>query len=241
MEHETEKIELHHSSIEEIMGTPPVKSIAIGSGLIFVLLLILFAISLVVYTPSIIRINAAIHGQTPLAVLIASQTGRLIFPDGMPNRQIVQRGDTLFLIGKEDSEDCISVSAPATGIFELNPLVRIRENVSQNDTLGYIWSEKNMPVVCILQLPNTDVRNVQTGQHIRIFMDAYDSKNFIETEISEKSNLSTTSQTQIIALLTEKQLHKNAIRGVINVSVEITTGKQSLFQQLINPFRGLKK
>jgi hypothetical protein len=205
------------------------------------LLLIFFAASLAVYTPSIIRTDAVIHGQTPLAVLNASLAGRLIFTDETPDRQIVQRGDTLFLIAREAPGDFISVVAPATGIFEINPLARIRKNVSQNDTLGYVWSEKAVPVVCTLQLPSSEARNVRTGQYMRIFMDTYDSKNFIEAEINEISGMATTNRTQIIAVLTDKHLHGNAIRGVVPVSVEITTGKQSLFLQLINPFRGLKK
>lgn len=241
MEHETEKIELHHSSIEEIMGTPPVKSITVGSGLIFVLLLILFAASLVVYTPFVIRMNAVIHGQIPLAVLTAGQTGKLLFSsDEIPAEHIVRQGDTLFQIKKDALEDCLSVVAPVTGIFEMNPLARIRKNVHQYDTLGYIWSEKAMPVVCTLQLPDTDAQNVRIGQVIRIFMDTCDSKKFIEAEISEKSGMATTNQTQIIAVPTDKSLHENTIRGIIHVSVEITTGKQSLFHQLINPFRGLR-
>jgi hypothetical protein len=241
MEHGTEKIELHHHSIEEIMGTPPVKSVAVGSGLIFLLLLILLAASLSVYTPSIIRTEAAIHGQMPLAVLTASQEGRLLFPNEIQGGQIVRQGDTLFLIARDATEESSYIVAPATGIFEVNPLARIRGNVSQNDTIGYIRSKKNMPVVCTLQLPDMDARNVRTGQPIRIFVDACDSKNFIEAEISEISNMATTNRTQIIAVLTDKHLHESVIRGVIHVSAEITTGRQCLFHQLINPFRGLKK
>jgi hypothetical protein len=243
MEHTTEKIELHHHSIEEIMGTPPVKSIAVGSGLILLLMLILLAASLAVYTPSIIHAEAAIHGQMPLAVLTASQEGHLIFTNKIhAGQQIVQQGDTILLIAKDaNGEDAIPLLAPATGIFEVNPLARIRKNVSQNDTVGYIRNIKNIPVVCSLQLPDTDARNVRTGQPIRIFMDDGNSRNFIEAEITEISSMATTNRTQIIAVLTDKHLHENLIRGVIHASAEITTGRQSLFHQLINPFRGLKK
>jgi hypothetical protein len=241
MEHTTEKIELHHHSIEEIMGTPPVKSVAVGSGLIFLLMLILLAASLAIYTPSIIRTEAAIHGQMPLAVLTASQEGRLLFTNEIRAGQIVQQGDTILRIAKNANEKAIPLLAPATGIFEVNPLARIRGNVSQNDTIGYIQNKKNIPVVCSLQLPDTEVQNVRTGQPIRIFIDDCNSKNFIEAEITEISGMATTNRTQIIAVLTDKHLHENTIRGVIHVSAEITTGRQSLFHQLINPFRGLKK
>jgi hypothetical protein len=242
IEHTTEKIELHHHSIEEIMGTPPVKSVAVGSGLILLLMLILLAASLAVSTPSIIRTEAAIHGQMPLAVLTASQEGHLIFINKIhAGQQIVQQGDTILLIAKDANEDTVPLLAPVTGIFKVNPLARIRENVSQYDTVGYIQSIKNIPVVCSLQLPDTDARNVRTGQPIRIFMDDGNSKNFIEAEITEISSMATTNRTQIIAVLTDKHLHENLIRGVIHASAEITTGRQSLFHQLINPFRGLKK
>lgn len=241
MEHKPEKIELHHPAIEEIMGAPPVKSIAAGSGIVFILLLVLFTASMFVYTPVTVRTNAVIYGQTPLAVLTAPQSGQVVFRDEAPDEKNIRQGDTIFCINPNTGEKRIPAVAPATGIFEVNPLVRIRKNVSQNDTVGFIRSEEPATVVCILQLTNADAQNVRMGQKIHILTDINESGNFIEAEISEKSNVSTTSHTQFIAILSGLHSRENDFRGVTEASAQIITGKKSLFQQLINPFRGLKK
>jgi hypothetical protein len=241
MEHRPEKIELHHHAIEEIMGAPPMKSIATGSGIVLILLLVLFAASMFVYSPVTVRANAVIYGQRPLAVLTARQSGQVIFPDEVPGERIAGQGKSIFCIKPNTGEEIIPFVAPLSGIFEVNPLVRIQKIVSQNDTVGFIWGEKPAPVICILQLPNTEAQNVPLGQKIRIFTDTNESKNFIELEISEKSNLLTTSHTQFIAILNDRQLQENDFRGKTDVFAEIIIGKKSLFQQLINPFRGLKK
>jgi hypothetical protein len=242
MENNPEKIELHHHTFDEIMGTPPVRSITKGSGMILILLMVLLVASQFVYTPSILRTNAVIYGQTPLAVLKVPQSGFIVFQDEIPSKWNIIKDDTVCSIQLLTfEEEFIHVLAPLKGVFEINPLVKIRKNVVQNDTIGIIWNETPSLVVCVLQLPNVDALNVHIGQKIRVFINVNESKDLFEAEISEKTKMNTSSYTQLIAILNGIHFQENDFRGVIDASVEIITGQKNLFQQLINPFRGLKK
>jgi len=233
-------IELHHHSISEIMGAPPTKSIAMGSGIILILLITLLTGSLFVYYPDTIRTNATVYGQTPVAIITSPESGRITGKSELSSRQTAQKDETILYVENSTTGETFPVVIPMTGILEIKPLVRIRKNVFRNDTIGYIWAEKSAPVVCIFHLTNTVAGNVQPGQKIRVFMDSEDAKSFIEAEISEKSNSEIANKTQFIALLPTQQEGED-LRGAINVSTEIIVGKKSLFHQLINPFRGLKK
>jgi hypothetical protein len=230
MEQDMGKIELHHHSIEEIMGTPPTRGITLGSGIIFIIFLFLLVGSMLIYIPDTIRVSAVIHGQTPIAVLTAPETGRIIFQTKTLNKQIVGKNEIFFYIEENATEQCTPVTIPVAGIFELNPLMRIRETVFQNDTIGYIWNEKLAPVVCVFQLSDIIAQNIQPKQKICVFPDTNEPKNFIEMELKEKTNWGSTNQTQFIAILPEQQLYGKGIHGIIHGEAEITIKGKNLFQ-----------
>lgn len=240
MEHKTEKIELHHHSIEEIMGAPPAKSIAWGSGTTLIILLVLLTGSVFINTPDTIQVNGVIYGQIPIEVLTASTSGQIIFQQDVSNKQVVQKGEALYYIKRNTTEPTIPVVASSTGILQINPLAHIRKNVFQNDTIGYIWNEQQTPVVCVLDLPSAIAQKIQIGQQIRVSMNIRDTEVFMYVEIKEKSDRMVTNQTQLIALLSDQQQGEN-LRGTLPIYTELTIGEKNLFRQLINPFRGLKK
>ena len=239
MENEIEKVELHHHSIQEIMGAPPAKSIAFGSGIILMIFMVLLICSMFIYFPEVIRVEAILHGQTPVATLTAPETGKIIFENDYSDKQFVQKDETILYIKDNQAGESIPVNVSSSGIFQINPLVRIKQSVFLNDTIGFLWSENYIPTVCVIELPAGIARRVQAQQKIRIFIDENDHKNFIETEIRE-SHSTSVNQTQFIAVLTSQQLDEKNIYGTVLASAEIITGQKNLFNQLINPFRGLK-
>jgi hypothetical protein len=234
-----EKIELHHPSMEEIMGAPPAAAIAVGSGVILAIFLMLLAGSIFISVPDMIRTGAVVYGNTPLSVLTAPESGRLVYADaGFPD-SIIHEGETLLTIRKFMSDELIPVTAPASGIFEINPVVRLRKSVYRNDTLGYIWDREPVPAVCTALLSRSDARKIQAGRKIRLYPEPGDFMNCIETEVREKFDLPSGDRVQIIAVLSGAA--GNTFRGTTEVTVDIETGKKSLFEQLVNPFRGLQR
>lgn len=238
MEGEMEKIELYHHSIEEIMGAPPAKSIAWGSGLILMIILVLLTGSVFINSPDYIRVDGVVYGETPITVLTAPVSGQIVFSRDASSKQRVQKNELIFQIEEYATKQTVPIIASLAGVFKINPLVRIRKNVFQNDTIGTIWSEKPAPVVCILELPNAVAQKVKTGQLIRVFTDPGD-KNFMEAEIRGKTDQAVTSQTQFIAVLLDQS--DEDIQGTLTVCAEVIIGEKNLFQQLVNPFRGLRK
>jgi hypothetical protein len=234
-------VELHHQSIEEIMGTPPVKSIAVSSGIILVILLVLLGGSALVVTPDIMKTNAVIYGNDPVAVLTAPESGQIVQGEGYDfSEREVERGETLLHIRNAIGES-IPVTAISSGALEFNPLVRIRGSVYRGDTVGYIWDKDTAPVACVIYLSRAEARNVESGNKIRLYLEPDDSDSVIETEVREKFELLTGNQMQIISVLPERNLPVKKIRGTVKISADIVVGRKSLFNRMINPFRGLER
>jgi hypothetical protein len=238
---ESEEIELHHPLIEGIMGAPPAHSIAVGSGVILAIFIALMAASFFIYSPDVIRVHALAYGQTPLAVLTAPESGQIFMDENIPDRGAVRNGETLLHIKKNAVDSSIFIVATASGIVEINPLVKFRKTVSVSDTVAYIWDMEPAPMICVMNLTKPEAGKIQVGQKVRLFLPAYPSENIVETSICEKYDLPVGNQTQLIALIPDNQSQAYAFRGDIQMSAELIVGKKSLFQQLINPFRGLQK
>ncbi|MDR0700367.1 MAG: hypothetical protein LBG28_14305 [Tannerella sp.] len=234
-----EKIELHHPSMEEIMGAPPAAGIAAGSGTVLAILLALLASSIFITVPDTIRTNAIIYGNSPVSVLTAPESGRPVFANGGFSDSAVHEGDTLLIIRKFMSDEQIPVTAATGGFFEINPVLRYRKSVYRNDTVGYVWDMEPAPVVCTVQLSGSDARKIQAGRKIRLYPEPGEFMHCIETEVKEKFDLPSGGRVQIIAVLSGTA--GNTFRGTTEVSADIETGKKSLFGQLVNPFRGLQK
>ncbi|MDR2764570.1 MAG: hypothetical protein LBB90_06020 [Tannerella sp.] len=234
-----EKIELHHPSMEEIMGAPPAAAIAAGSGVVLAILLTLLAGSIFITVPDVIRTKAIIYGNSPVSVLTAPESGRLVFTNGGFPDRAVHEGETLVSIRKFMSDEQVPVTAATDGFFEINPVVRYRKSVYRNDTIGYVWDMEPAPAVCTVQLSRSDARKIQAGRTIRLYPEQGDFMHCIETEVKEKFDLPSGDRVQIIAVLYGTE--GNTFRGTTEVTADIETGKKSLFGQLVNPFRGLQK
>ncbi|MDR2057979.1 MAG: efflux RND transporter periplasmic adaptor subunit [Dysgonamonadaceae bacterium] len=240
------RIELHHHSIDEIMGAPPARIVAVGSGIILILILGLFVGSFFISYPIIIQERAVIQGEIPLTTLTSLESGKIINIYSFSNN-IIYQGDTVIQIEKLRTKEIIPIIADVDGIIDFNPLIRIKQVVQPNDTIGHIWDKTPLAGICIIDLSREQMKQVQTGNKIRLHFDAYPSEKFgtVDTYIQSISTFNTKNQPQIITMLDDSLITSNqytiTVRGNLYASVEIITEEQSLFNRLINPFRGLMK
>jgi hypothetical protein len=137
--------------------------------------------------------------------------------------------------------------AESSGFLEFNPLMNIRQYVQKSDTVAMIWGEKVGSVAGIIRLSPDQGKNVKEGNRLLLHLNKYPSEQYgvVESHVKTISHFNTDRDIQIIAELpsvaTTSNLHKILIRGNIHASAEIITGEKTIFDRLINPFRGLMK
>jgi hypothetical protein len=235
-----DKVEIHHPSIENIMGTPPAIMVRTGSGILLLVITGLFLGSAFFTYRDTIHSQAVLQGGSPPATLIASQNGKIIQPgESGP----VNYGDTVMWM--EVSGERLPVKATASGFLEINPVIDIQKNLQKNDTIGRIW--ESVPSVCVIRLAPEQVKHVQKGNKILLHFDRYPSEQYgtVETEVKAISNFSSGKDFEVLAELPPHVITSGQVEltlyGCLYASAEIITDEKSLFNRLINPFRGLTK
>lgn len=237
------EIELHHESIEEILGTPPVGMVRVGSGMLLVVMLGLLIGSRFITYPDMVKVPALLYGDLPLSIETSPETGKVRHVFQYDNGQI-EPGDSLFSVEKYSGE-IITVVSRFSGFVEFNPLLEIKHNVQKNDTVAIIWGKKAESVACIVSLSPNRAGNVREGNKIVIHLEKYPSEQYgvIESHVKKISRFNTEKDIQVMAELSgeiktsyQKEIF---IRGNNYATVEIITGEKTLFNRLVNPFRGL--
>lgn len=238
-------IELHHESVNEIMGTPPSVMLRVGSGLLLTVFVGLFVASVFFNYPDVVQAPGVLVGEQPLSTQTAPEKGRII--EIYKNTgTYVNMGDTLLSIEQSDHQK-IPVIAETTGLLELNPLISVKYAVQKEEVISFIWSEDVGHVACIVQLSPEQGKNVKEGNKLRMHLDKYPSDKYgtVESKIKSISHFNTGREIQIIAELPESIKTSTQFeftpRGNIYASCEIITGEKSIFHRLINPFRSLAK
>jgi hypothetical protein len=233
-------VEVHHPSIENIMGTPPAIMVRMGSEILFSVIIGLFLGSAFFTYQDTILSQAILQGGSPPSTLIASQNGKII-QSGESGP--VKYGDTIMWM--EVSSEQLPVKATASGFLEINPVIDLQKNLRENDTIGRIW--ESVPSVCVIRLTPEQVKHVQKGNKIRLHFDRYPSEQYgtVETEIKAISQFSSGKDFEVLAELPYPTVTSDQVEltiyGCLYASAEIITGEKSLFHRLINPFRGLTK
>jgi hypothetical protein len=238
-------IELHHESVEEIMGTPPASMLRVGSGILLLVIVGLFAGSHFITYPDIEKASAVLQGNFPLSIQTSPETGKISQIFHISN-DLVETGDTLFCV-ENNFGQIFAVLAESSGIVELNPLSTVLNFVQKNDTIAVIWEKETASVACIIQLSPEQGKNVKEGNKIRLHIDKYPSEQYgtVDTYIVSVSHFNSGKDNQVIAVLSGKIITSNhqeiIVKGKNYASEEIKTGKKTLFNRLINPFRSLIK
>ncbi|MCL2073700.1 MAG: hypothetical protein FWH18_07255 [Marinilabiliaceae bacterium] len=237
------KIELHHESIEEILGTPPNILLRAGSGILLFVIAGLLVGSIFFTYPDIVQAPAVLRGELPLATLTVSESGQItnVYKDC---GNYVRLGDTLFVIEKQD-KSTVAVIAENFGILETSPLIIENYIVQKNDTIALIWGDTGEFTICIIHLSPENGKNVRAGNKLRLHIDKYPSERYgtVESLVKSVSRFNTGKDLIIIAelplnIVTTTQFEFTA-RGNIYASAEIITGEKTMFNRLVNPFRGL--
>lgn len=238
-------IELHHESIEAIMGTPPSIILRIGSGLLLTIFVGLLLGSIFFTYPDVVQAPGLLLGEPPISTLTAPEKGRI--KEICKSSGIhVNIGDTLLSIVGFDKRS-IAVVAKSSGLLEISPLVANEHTVKKNDTIALIWSDDVGSVSCVVELSPEQGKNVKAGNKLRLHIDKYPSDKYgtVESQIKSISNFNTGKNIQAIAELPESIVTTNQFefspRGNIYASCDIITGEKSIFNRLVNPFRGLLK
>jgi hypothetical protein len=233
-------IEIHHPSIENIMGAPPAILVRVGSGFVFSVIIGLFLGSAFFTYRDTIYSQAVLQGGSPPAILTASQNGKIIqWVESGP----VNCGDTVMWI--EVPDERLPVKATVSGFLEINPVIDMQKKLRKNDTIGRIW--ESVPSVCVIRLTPEQVKHVQKGNKILLHFDRYPSGQYgtVETEIKAISNFNSGKDFEILAELPHPVITSDQIEltlhGNLYASAEIITHEKSLFHRLLNPFRGLTK
>jgi len=238
-------IELHHESVEEIMGTPPASMVRVGSGILLLVILGLFMGSLFITLPDMVKVHASLQGEFPLSTQTSPETGRLVKIFRHVDN-LVEKGDTILCVENKFCE-IIAVLSEDSGILELNPLLNVINFIQKNDTVAIIWRKETESIACIVLLSPEQGKNVKEGNKIRLNVDKYPSEQYgtIESYITSISNFSSGREIQAIAVLPSKIItshqHEITLKGKNYASAEIITDEKTLFNRLINPFRGLIK
>lgn len=234
-------IELYHPAIEEIMGTPPSNIIIIGSGSIFIILLMLFISSFFFTYPDKIHATATLHGNKPLEILVAPVSGKINFT--VHSGSLVKNNDTIFELCDDRTMNILSVPVLSNGVLEIDPLVDMQKYVQKGDTIGLIWAVNRIPTVCSIRLLPEHIRRVKVGNPIRIDLELIPNHHheLIEAQVQSFNTFNSRRSIDIIALLPICCQENLMINGDQQVSAEIIVGEDTFFERLINPFRGLRK
>jgi hypothetical protein len=235
------KIELRHESIEEILGTPPASMVRMGSGVLFVVIVLLFVSS--AFFPSHIKIQlpAVLDGGLPFSVTIAPETGNIVYHHSEDN---INQGDTILLIEKIDGEN-IPIIAEISGLLELNHLFLIHRRIEEKDTIAMIWPAERDTTVCIIRLTSERGKDVSIGHKVRIVVDDYPVEQYgkFETTVYYISHFH--NEFHALAAVPFDMITTTGqyleLRGINHATVEIITDEKTVFHRLINPFRGLVK
>lgn len=246
MEHknisESNEIELHHHSIDDIMGTPPSSMLRVGGGILLIIILFLLIGSNFFYYPDIIRLPVEIKGEEPQAVIIADSEG--IIQNWKFDGNVVEK-DTLLQFVRND--ELYSIYAPVSGHFEINPVVEIRKVVHKQDTIGVIWSMNSAPAICSISINPEEFKKIRIGNKIRIHMDRYPSEQYgsIETSVKAVNYYNSGKELIILAELPSTVVSTSNfhfyLRGNLYGIAEIITNEKSLLDRLINPLRRSSK
>ena len=241
------KIEIHHSSIEEIMSSPPASIVKIGSGItliIFILFLIgsyYFSFSDVIKAPAVISSNKA------SMFLIAPVSGKLVKKIESDIFK-VNPGDTIAAIESLtlDSKSYYLISN-LKGNAEMNPLWSVQSNVIINDTLGIIWEKNPSRHICLIHLRSNQIGSIKIGNKINIHLDRFPSEEYgiLVSKVRNITNFKNDKDYVILAdlpgnLYTSKGKPLIAL-GKLTGTANIIVNEKSVFERLINPFRGLSK
>jgi hypothetical protein len=236
------KIELHHHSIEEIMGTPPSIMLRVGSGLFLLIITLLFIASAFINFPDTIKTTAILQGKQVLDVIIAPQSG--IITTYINGDRFSNAGDTIICIQSDNHKEI--VISTFSGFLEYSPILN-NSYIQKNDTIGFIWRDDNTPITCIVQVPPNQIKQVGTGNNIRLSLNKYPAEQFgyIETYVKSIHDFGNDDFFQIIAEIPSQSITTEQteilIRGNLHASAEIITGNQTLFNRLVNPFRALNR
>lgn len=241
--HPENNIELHHESVEEIMGTPPSKIAALGSGLIFFILIGLFTGSFFITYKDIIKTTAIVYGAVPLEHLVVFGDGSII---NLYNNSgdLVSAGDTIMQIRDMYSREFIPVIASCTGVLDIDPMVSFKSSVRQNDTIGLIWENKASPLICVISMQASEMHDIQSGNGMKLYFDKYKTGRddiTIDANIDYLSNFNSGGMLKAITQLQDDQLMDLHLKGELYVPAEILIGEKSIFYRLINPFNGRLK
>ena len=244
------KIELHHEAIREIMGTPPAIMVRAGSGVLLVVVLCLFIGARFISYPDIVEASAYLYGDFPHAILTVPESGRVVhfFSSPTPSTypSVINDGDTVLQIEKNDGEK-ISILSDTFGFLELDPILNVKTYVQKNDTIAIIWGKGSESVACIVRISPEQAKNVKEGNRVRLHLDKYPSEKYgiVEAKVISISSFNTQRDIRVIAELPRKikttNLQEIFIMGNIYGTAEIITGEKTMFDRLVNPFRGLAK
>jgi hypothetical protein len=239
------RIELHHEYVEEIMGKPPASMIRVGSGILLFVILGLFIGSRFIIYPDMLQATALIKGDLPLSIQTSPETGRVVHIFQSVNDHI-EPGDTLLCIEKYTGEKFVII-AMVSGLLEINPLLNIKHYVQKSDTVAIIWGKKTESIACIIRLSPEQGKSVKEGNKLFLHLYKYPSKQYgvIESHVKSVSYFNSEKDIQVIAELPGKIItsnqHEIFIKGNNYASAEIITGEKTIFNRLVNPFRGLIK
>ena len=237
------KIELRNDEIEEIMGSPPSSMVRVGSGSLLIIIIFLIAGSTLF--PSIDRVHTRVilDGVMPLWVATAPETGDIekALPFG---ESFINEGDTMAFLYLYENRT-LPIIAEYSGILESNPLFYIKHHIEARDTIAFIWPAERDTVACIVNLTYNDGKHVRVGNKVRIVLDDYPVEEYGMFETTIKFIGHFNNDYVAYASLPEDMLTTNQqflnLRGKNYASVEIITNEQTLFNRLLNPFKGLIK
>ena len=235
------KIELHHESIEEILGMPPPVLVRAGSGTLFSVIALLIAGSVFFPSNTSIRVPAILDGGMPLSVAIAPATGNI---RSHHSENYINEGDTVLFIENMHGESVV-VCADVSGFLEVNPLMEMKRHIYESDTIAFIWPADQDTVACIMRLTSYQGKDVRVGSEVRIVIDDYPVEQYgaFESTIKYISHFNAEFHAYAelpIDMITTTHQHLN-IRGDIPATVEIVTDEKTVFHRMVNPFRGLIK
>lgn len=238
-------IELHHSSIVEIMSKPPARIIRIGSSIILILFSMLIIGSFFFKFSDVIKVPVVITDNNVYSYLVSPSPGKIVKRIAQ-DKLAVNKGDTIFVIENfTTGNGFYYLISNLKGKVEMNPLWSIQSVVSINDTLGIIYEETLAQYFGITHLQSSQVGNIKVGNKVTINLDRFPANDYgvIDSRIRSISNFKNDNDYTILIDMPKHLYSSKGIllstQGKLTGTADIIVNEKTVFERLLNPFRGL--
>lgn len=205
-------LSVRSEEVQEIMGPMPHWILRWGIMLVSIILIGMGVGCWFFHYPDLLQTECIIMPVHKPDLITAPEAGRMAVIK-VKNGDSVNRGDTLGLL--KTTTETIPVITPQTGIIEVDVGIIPDCDVARSQTLYQIVNKSDIPLLCLIRIPQEKEATLPKGQTITITLPEYPEKEFghITGHISQ------------IALMPDEKGFFTA-RVDLPVPLKTTTGKQ---------------